>query len=142
MSFADPSYPHFRLILIVSFFILPVASAHWIKVLKELSWPLDLGLGGLLVVYVVAIAIMLWGASRSKREAAAREMILGYLYSKNFTMMSFDRINERIDSSYDKAFLRNLIESNPTVFRHAKIKGDKPGLARVDKEDEEEQAPN
>lgn len=56
--------------------------------------------------------------------------ILSYLNQRGYQMVSYDRIRRRIDSGLDDNFLDKLVDSNPTVFRHAILKDDKKGLAK------------
>jgi TIR domain len=56
--------------------------------------------------------------------------ILGYLNSRGFTMVSFERLRERVDSKMTDKHFDAIIESHPTVFRHAQLKGGKPGIAK------------
>ncbi len=68
--------------------------------------------------------------SQAKQEKAV-ELILNYLNRRGYQMASFDRLKERVDETYDKAFLEGLIASYPTIFRRARLKGGKPGLAKL-----------
>jgi TIR domain len=56
--------------------------------------------------------------------------ILSYLNQRGYQMVSYDRIRRRIDSGLTDQALDVLVNSNPTVFRHALLKDDKPGLAK------------
>ena len=46
-------------------------------------------------------------------------------------MASFDRLRRRIDASIADAQFNELIVNNPNIFRHATLKDNKPGLAKV-----------
>lgn len=56
--------------------------------------------------------------------------ILNYLNQRGYQMVSYDRIRRRIDAGLDEAALDKLVDSNPTVFRHATLKDNKKGLAK------------
>jgi hypothetical protein len=65
------------------------------------------------------------------REAEATERILGYLDRRGYQMVSFERIRQRIDRSYDDRFLDEVIRTHRHVFRPAMLKGGKRGMARL-----------
>jgi hypothetical protein len=54
--------------------------------------------------------------------------IVNYLKANNFTMVSFERIRQRINPAYSDAVLLHLIDTSPDKFRRANLKG-KPGIA-------------
>lgn len=62
-------------------------------------------------------------------DTAAGE-IMHYLNSQGFSRVSFERLRQRIGKHLTDALLESLIQSRPTVFRHATIKGGKPGIAK------------
>ena len=126
-------------IFIISFFVLPIAAAQWIKVLQALNLDIAVGLVVMVGCYVGAVALLMWGANRSKRRDRARDLVLGYLHAKGFEMVSFDRIRQRIDATYADPFLTSLVDHYPRVFRHATLSGKRPGLARLDFSDTQEQ---
>jgi TIR domain len=68
--------------------------------------------------------------SLAEQEKAV-ELILNYLNRRGYQMASFDRIKDRIGEKYEPEFLEKLIASYPTVFRRARLKGGKPGLAKL-----------
>jgi TIR domain len=55
--------------------------------------------------------------------------VLSYLNSKGFTMASFERLNQ-VNTSLSLDMLNAIIAKNPGLFRHAKVKGGKPGIAK------------
>ena len=57
--------------------------------------------------------------------------ILAYLNQRGYQMASFERLRRRIDESMTDRDFNELIVNNPTVFRHAMLKDNKPGLAKV-----------
>ena len=56
--------------------------------------------------------------------------ILNYLNQRGYQMVSYDRIRRRIDSGLSDETLDALVDSNPSVFRHAVLKEGKKGLAK------------
>jgi hypothetical protein len=56
--------------------------------------------------------------------------ILSYLNQRGYQMVSYDRIRRRIDPALTDKDLDTLVDSNPTVFRHAILKDDKKGLGK------------
>lgn len=56
--------------------------------------------------------------------------IIGYLDRRGFRMMSFERVRSSINSELSDEWLAELVRNRPDVFRIARIKGGKKGLAR------------
>ena len=69
-------------------------------------------------------------SARDTTDQAVRD-VLGYLDRHGFTMASFDRLIQRVVPSMTEAELFGMVSKNPTVFRHARLKGGKTGLAKV-----------
>jgi TIR domain len=69
--------------------------------------------------------------ARRSEEARAADQIVAYLDRHGFQMVSFERIREAIGPGYDDTFLEQVISSHPTVFRRAKLRGDRRGMAKV-----------
>jgi hypothetical protein len=67
--------------------------------------------------------------ARALNEQAVRDG-LGYLDRHGFTMASFERLQQRVVKGLDAAQLEALVDSHPDLFRHARLKGGKPGLAK------------
>jgi hypothetical protein len=57
--------------------------------------------------------------------------ILAYLNQLGIQAISFDRLRQRIDSTLTDEDLNRVVLENPTIFRYAKLKTGKPGLAKV-----------
>jgi hypothetical protein len=55
--------------------------------------------------------------------------VLSYLNSKGFTMASFERLRQ-VNTSLSLDMLNAIITKNPGLFRHVKVKGGKPGIAK------------
>lgn len=56
--------------------------------------------------------------------------ILAYLNQRGYQAISFERLRQRIDSSLTDEQLNALILANPQVFRQARLKTKRPGLAK------------
>jgi hypothetical protein len=69
--------------------------------------------------------------SASSQEEGYVKSILNYLNQRGYQMASFDRIRRRIDTALTDEKLNTLIENNKSIFRHAKLKEDKKGLAKI-----------
>ena len=123
-------------IFLVSFFFLPFVASQWFDILEQLEWSKKMGLGAMLVAYVAGIAIMYYGVNRTKRLETTRDQILQYLNDKNRKVMSFERIRDNINPGYEDFLLLSLPSRFPNDFRHAKLKGEKRGLARLVIEEE------
>lgn len=121
-------------IFLVSFLLLPFVADGWLDVIEKLKlgdmaryW----GVGIIIVTYFLGVVVMLIGTQRSNRREAAKDLIIQYLTTKDFEMMSFERVRKNINSSYSNDFLESLPIHFPTDIRRAKLKGGKPGLARI-----------
>ena len=64
-------------------------------------------------------------------EKRAADQILAYLNRHGFQMVSFERVQKTIDAGYDDQFLEGVIAAHRTIFRRAKLRGNKPGIARL-----------
>ena len=130
-------------IFLVSFLLLPFVADGWLDVMDKLSLgdaARYCGLGAVFVVYVIGIFVMLQGASRSNRREIAKDQIIHYLTTKNHEMMSFETVRKNVNSSYTNEFLEGLPAHFPTQVRRAKLKGGKPGIARIIEEEADDEA--
>jgi hypothetical protein len=59
------------------------------------------------------------------------ESILSYLNSRGYQMISFEMVRRRIDENLTDEKLEALIKNNSKTFRRAKLKGGKPGMAKL-----------
>lgn len=59
------------------------------------------------------------------------EAILAYLNQRGYQMASFERLRKRIDENLTNERLQEIVDQNQTIFRHATLKGGKPGLAKL-----------
>ena len=117
-------------IFLVSFFILPFVANQWLGIVEKMDWPKGLSMVLLLLAYVLGVVLMFIGATRSGRYETAKVAIITYLEAKDFEMMGYDRIRERINASYDDAFLDSLPGRFPGELRPARLEGGKAGIAR------------
>lgn len=128
-------------IFLVSFVSLPFVLSAWLTIWKELGYQACQMRCFLFIViffYTVGIVVMSVGMIRKKKRELAKDRIIAYLQSRDFTMMSFDRVREKINRSYRDPFLNSVIESFPSDIRHARLKGAKKGVALVTEETAEE----
>ena len=61
----------------------------------------------------------------------ARDRVLAHLDATGYRMVSFERVRSRVDDGYDDEFLEGVIQRFPDEFRRARLKGGKPGMARL-----------
>jgi hypothetical protein len=121
-------------VFLVSFLLLPFIFEAWLTVLEKLKATDTTklcSLAAVLIFYVIGVIAMLVGNSRSKKRAVAKDQIIAYLQSKQLTFVSFARIRERINQSYDDDFLESLTVAFPQELRRAKLKGNNRGIGRI-----------
>ncbi|MGD0922721.1 MAG: hypothetical protein ABSA70_13290 [Terriglobia bacterium] len=121
-------------LFLISFLMLPFVFNAWVGVLEKLEVGLCAkywSLGVVLLGYVIGVVAMLAGSSRDRAREIARDQIIQYLTAKGFEMTSFSRIRENISQSYTDSLLESLPVHFPNHIRKAKLKGGKPGLARI-----------
>lgn len=128
-------------IFVISFALLPFALKAWVEILSDLEldkcqkiWTI----AGIVALYVIGIIAMLVANSRDKKREVTKDQIIGYLQSKGFKLVSFDRIREKINSSYSDDFLLSLPSWFPQELRRATLKGGRPGLGRIVEETDDE----
>lgn len=56
--------------------------------------------------------------------------VLAYLNDRGYSMASFERLRQKIDPTLTDDQFAAVIASQPDRFRHARIKGGKPGIAK------------
>jgi hypothetical protein len=56
--------------------------------------------------------------------------ILAYLNQRGYQMVSYERLRRRIDPALSDEKLDEVVDENPTVFRHAALKEGKKGLGK------------
>lgn len=59
------------------------------------------------------------------------ESILTYLNQRGYQMVSFDRIRKRINENLSDEHLEELIRQHRRILRPARLKGGKPGMAKL-----------
>jgi hypothetical protein len=119
-------------LFILSFLLMPFIIEKWSDVFTkwgmsstQAAWSLS----GIFVCYFVLVIALLHISHRRQKSELARDQIIGYLQSNNFTMMSFDEIREKF--GYSETYLRSIIQEFPTELRFARLKGNRKGLARI-----------
>ena len=130
-------------LFLVSFLVLPFVFDAWLGVIEKLQWSVSAKLstlGIVLAFYIVGVVAMLQGSTRARRREVARDQVVQYLTSKNYEMMSYERVRKNINKAYSDEFLESLITHFPNDLRKAKLKGAKPGLARLIESETENEA--
>ena len=121
-------------LFLISFVLLPFIFDAWIDVLNKLGFTNQatyISLAIVLVGYVIGIIAMLLGSTRERKRDIAKDQIIQYLTSKEYEMVSFERIRKNINKSYSDSFLETLPVAFANDIRKAKLKGSKAGLARI-----------
>lgn len=128
-------------VFLISFLLLPFVFEAWVGVLEKLEFDISAkywSLTIILVGYIIGVISMLHGTNKQKEREAARDQIIQYLTRKERKMMSFERIRSNINQAYTDAFLEKLPSCFPSLIGKAKLKGGKPGLARIIESESEE----
>jgi len=71
------------------------------------------------------------GAPEPPPQDRTVKAILAYLNQRGYQMASYERLRVRIDPDLTDEKLDEIVARNPTIFRHAVLKGGKPGLAKL-----------
>ena len=128
-------------VFVASFLLLPFILQAWLEVLTKLAFT-DTGkywsVGAIVILYAFGIIAMIVANSRSKKREVAKDQMIAYLQSKQFTFVSFDKTRECINSNYNDVFLESLTTAYPQELRRAKLKGNKRGLGRIVEETSDE----
>jgi len=121
-------------LFLVSFIALPFVFDAWMGVLDKLEFGLCgkyWSFGVILLAYIIGVVSMLIGTNRQKKRETAKDQIVAYLTRNNYEMMGLNMIRRNINSGYSDTFLYSLPIHFPNDIRRAKLKGDRPGLARI-----------
>jgi hypothetical protein len=128
-------------VFVISFALLPFVLKAWVEVLSSLEvdecsklW----AIAGVVLLYIIGVIAMLVSNSRDKKREVAKDQVIGYLQSKGFKLVSFERIRERVNSSYSDEFLQSLPSRFPQDLRRATLKDSRPGLGRIVEESGDE----
>lgn len=123
-----------------SLIVLPIFLGSWIIVLKQIEndlWDSELLVLGILIfAYIITLSIMKHYQSKEQKIEKASIKIRSYILSRNWTRMSFERINKNIDINYTKEFLLSMIDKFPEDFRKGTIKGGKISIVVLGEEEE------
>jgi hypothetical protein len=125
-------------VFIASFIALPFVFNAWLGIADKLVLSLPIKRWALLpflfVLYIVGVAAVLIVNSRNRRRGVARDLIVGYLTSKKYQMVSFERIRSNINPGFTDEFLKSLAVHFPNILRSAKLKNARAGLAIITEE--------
>ena len=111
-------------VFLISFVALPFVFEAWLRIGEEFQQRLRgklWMLSAVLLFYIFGIVAMVWGNSKLRQREVARDQIIGYLTTKNFKMMSFERIRSNINRYYSDEFLGRLPVYFPEVLRRAAL---------------------
>lgn len=129
-------------LFLISFLLLPFVCDAWLSVIDKLGLEQCAryyGLGIVVVAYFIGVIAVLLGSSRAKNREIARDQIIQYLTTKNYEMMSFERVRKNINRAYTNEFLESLVIHFPNKVRKARLKGSKLGIARIVESDIDEE---
>ena len=65
------------------------------------------------------------------QQDATVKAILAYLNQRGYQMVSYERLRRRIDPALTDQKLDDVVNANPTVFRFARLKEGKRGMAKL-----------
>lgn len=65
------------------------------------------------------------------QQDATVKAILAYLNQRGYQMVSYERLRRRIDPTLTDQKLDEVVNANPTVFRFARLKEGKRGMAKL-----------
>ncbi|HRC59807.1 MAG: toll/interleukin-1 receptor domain-containing protein [Propionivibrio sp.] len=65
------------------------------------------------------------------QQDATVKAILAYLNQRGYQMVSYERLRRRIDPALTDQKLDEVVNANPTVFRFARLKEGKRGMAKL-----------
>ena len=65
------------------------------------------------------------------QQDATVKAILAYLNQRGYQMVSYERLRRRIDPELTDQKLDDVVNANPTVFRFARLKEGKRGMAKL-----------
>ena len=65
------------------------------------------------------------------QQDATVKAILAYLNQRGYQMVSYERLRRRIDRELTDQKLDDVVNANPTVFRFARLKEGKRGMAKL-----------
>ncbi|MBL4604614.1 MAG: hypothetical protein JKY02_02830 [Flavobacteriaceae bacterium] len=123
-----------------SLIILPIYLGAWVLVLKQIDenlWNASfLVLLILIIAYIITLLIMKYYQSKDLKIERASLKIRAYLLSRNWTRMSFDRVQKNIDTTYGSELINRVINKFPEDFRIGTIKGGKKAIVVLDEEEE------
>lgn len=126
----------------ISLIILPIYLGSWLLVLKQLRsdlWEWEVAiLIGLVILYIGAISVMKIYQSKADKILNASLRIRSYLETRNWKKMSYERIRDKIDKSFDDELLDSITKKYTDVFTTTTIKVGKKGIKLKDEEEQED----
>ncbi|MEQ6124390.1 hypothetical protein AAON49_09335 [Pseudotenacibaculum sp. MALMAid0570] len=122
-----------------SLIILPIYLGSWVVVLKQIDNNLwgknSLILLILVLAYVFTLIVMKHYQSKDKKIENASIKIRQYILSRNWTRMSYERVQKNIDSSFNQELIDSILDKYPEDFRVGTIKGGKKAIVVLGEEE-------
>ena len=122
-----------------SLIILPIYLGSWVVVLKQVDKSLwgynSLILLILILSYVLTLIVMKHYQSKDKKIENASIKIRQYILSRNWTRMSYERIQKNIDHSFNQELIDSILDKYPEDFRVGTIKGGKKAIVVLGEEE-------
>lgn len=93
---------------------------------KKIAWCVEEYCGGRLPTG--------WGDSPDELRSLDRvvEGVIAYLRRNKFTKVSFEKIRDKVNATYDDELLLSVIDAYPQRFRRARLSGGREGMALLD----------
>jgi hypothetical protein len=123
-------------LLLLGLLLTPISLIAWVKILSfaGVSEHRPRWIVGLVLAHLIAIGLMMWGSNRYKEKYRTMTLVIGYLISKNFMMVSFKVFRKKYGEKYTDAYMRNIIGEFPQYLRIALLKDDLIGVARISRD--------
>lgn len=121
-------------LLMLGLLLTPGSLLAWTKILEFAQTPADQRGAwtlSLALVHLMAIAAMMLGSQVHRKRYRTLTLILGYLVSKNFMMVSFERIREKYGDEFTDNYLMSVIKEFPQYLRVGRLKNGKKAAARL-----------
>ena len=121
-------------LLLLGLVLTPASLLGWAKVLEFVEVPTSsrrVWIITLAIMHGGAIALMIWGSARYKKLFRTLTLVLGYLVSKNFMMVSFKQLREKYGDEYTDAYMMKVIKEFPQYLRIGRLGNGSIAAARI-----------
>lgn len=121
-------------LLLVGLIFTPASMLAWMELISFVG--VGVSRRGYWVVFLVlmhfaAVALMIWGSLQYRRRYRTMSLIVGYLMSKGFVMVSFEQIRKKYGDEFTGEYLLEVIKEFPQYLCIAKLKDNRTGVARL-----------